>query len=536
MPGLKIYLKDEFRWTFTLLEKEIRIGRGHDNHVVLPSPEVSRHHATLRRDGKEFIVKDESGRGIDLNHQPVSEASIRSGDVLRIGSYRLIYEVRENEEPFTETITREPTLDLPVADKLVGEGRCWVAVVSGEDRGRKIPLAEKVTRVGRSEQNELVLSDPSVSNFHLEIEVIPAGIQVRDLGSTNGTRVNGQRIQSSIAEIGSEVQVGQTKLKIGFEEPTRLFSSPSLGRLIGRSPKMQEVFKVIERGAKGEVAVLVQAETGCGKELVAGEIHRLSPRAQGPFITVDCSTIPKDLIESELFGHEKGAFTGAVAQRKGAFESARGGTIFLDEIGELPLEMQPKLLRVLEERTFKRVGGGEVYRSDFRLIAATNRWLDREVMAGRFRQDLYFRVYVLPVFIPPLRERKEDLPLLVEHFLKGNSVQVLPATMEKLVAHPWPGNVRELRNVIERAVVMMEGSFIRPEDLLFLPTSERETPSMPWEERKESPQIGSLEEIEKEVIRRALKTHAGDKRATAQSLGIALSTLYEKLKRYQIGD
>ncbi|TAK10110.1 MAG: FHA domain-containing protein [Candidatus Manganitrophaceae bacterium] len=537
MPSLKIYLKDEFRWIFTLLEKEIRIGRSHENHIVLPQPEVSRQHAFLRQDGKKFIVEDKSGRGIDVNHQTVTEAPLRHGDVVRIGSYRLIFELHENEEPFTETMTREPTLDLPAAARpKEAKVRCQIMIVAGPDQGKVFPFSEGVLRIGRAGRNDVVLSDPSVSSLHLEIEATPSTIQVRDLGSTNGTRINGQRIQSSIAEIGSEIQIGQTRLKIQPEEPTEPIAPPALGRLIGQSPKMQEVFRMIQRGAKGEVAVLVQAETGCGKELVAQEIHRLSPRAQGPFITLDCSAIPKELIESELFGHEKGAFTTAISQRKGAFELARGGTVFLDEIGELPIEMQPKLLRVLEERTFKRVGGNEVLRSDFRIIAATNRWLDQEVLAGRFRQDLYFRLYVLPIFLPPLRERKEDIPLLVEHFLRGKSIQVSPEAIEKMTAHAWPGNVRELRNVIERAVVMMEGNTLRPEDLLFLQASDRAGQPMSWEEQKASPPTGSLEEIEKQVIQRTLKAHRGDKKAAAQVLGIALSTLYEKLKRHQITD
>ncbi|MBI3804533.1 MAG: sigma 54-interacting transcriptional regulator [Nitrospirae bacterium] len=538
MPSLRIYLKDQFRWNFTLLEKEVRIGRGQENHIVLPQPEISRNHALLRRDGKRFILEDRSGRGIDLNHQTVSEAPLRQGDVLQIGAYRLVFELKETEEPFTETITREPTLDLPGGGvpKQKAIIRSRIAVAAGPDQGKVLPLKEGVTRIGRGGRNDLVLSDPAVSSVHLEMEVSPAAILVRDLGSTNGTRINGQRIQSSTAEIGAEIQIGQTKLKLQLEEPTEPLAPPALGRLIGQSVKMQEVFRMIERGARGEVAVLVQAETGCGKELVAQEVHRLSPRAEGPFITLDCSAIPKELIESELFGHEKGAFTTAVSQRKGAFELARGGTVFLDEIGELPIEMQPKLLRVLEERTFKRVGGNEMLRSDFRIIAATNRWLDQEVLAGRFRQDLYFRLYVLPIFLPPLRERKEDIPLLVDHFLKGKSIQVLPEAMEKLTAHGWPGNVRELRNVIERAVVMMEGSTLRPEDLLFLRPPDREGPPMSWEEQKGALPTGSLEEIEKQVIQRALKSHQGDKKAVAQSLGIALSTLYEKLKRYHLAD
>lgn len=536
MPSLRIYLKEEFRWSFTLLEREIRIGRGRDNHIVLPQPEVSRQHAVLHKQGDKFILEDKSAKGIDVNHRAVPKALLQNGDMIRIGSYRLFFELEETEEPIGDTLTREPTLGLvfpgPKREKAVLQYQ--VAVISGPDEGRRFPLECSVTRIGRGGRNHISLSDVTVSTQHLEIESRPSGIQIRDLGSTNGTKINGQRIQSSPVEVTSEITVGQTKLRIFLEEPTDPIPSPALGRLVGQSPKMNGVYKMLGKGAKGEVAVLIQGETGCGKELVALEIHRLSARAQGPFITIDCSAIPKELIESELFGHEKGAFTTAISQRKGAFDLARKGTIFLDEIGELPLEMQPKLLRVLEEKSFKRVGGNETLQSDFRIVAATNRRLDQEVAQGRFRQDLYFRLGVFPIFLPPLRERKEDIPLLIAHFLKGKAVELLPSAMERLTAHSWPGNVRELRNVIERAMVMMDGNILRPEDLLFLNNAEQPASSPAREEPKAFSPPGSLEEIEKEVIQKTLQAHQGDKKATAQHLGIALSTLYEKLKRHQI--
>lgn len=534
MPSLRIYLKEEFRWIFSLLEKEVRVGRSRENHIVLPDPNVSRYHAVIRKEEKQYLLEDKTGKGISVNHGTASRATLRHRDLIQIGSYRLFFDAKEAEELLTETITRDPTLNLPRAVERAA-ARCRIVVLTGPDQGRKLTLENGLTKIGRGARNHLILSDPAISTVHLEIEFGAAGIQVRDMGSTNGTWIGGQRIQSSMVEIGSEIQVGQTRLKIDFEEPAEPLVPPSLGRLIGGSPKMKEVYKWIQKGAKGDVAVLIQGETGCGKELVAQEIHRLSRRAQGPFITVDCSAIPKELMESELFGHEKGAFTTAISQRKGAFELVRGGTLFLDEIGELPLEMQPKLLRILEERTFKRVGGNEMLRSDFRIVAATNRWLDQEVLQGRFRQDLYFRLYVLPVFLPPLRERKEDIPMLVEHFLKGKSVRLAPETVDKLMAHAWPGNVRELRNAVERGVVMMEGELLRPEDLLFFQSPDRQGPAMSWEARDLS-RTGSLEEIEKQVIQRTLKAHQGDKKGAAQQLGIALSTLYEKLKRHQIAD
>jgi|GEM_PF-643129 len=538
LAGLRIYLRDDFRWTFTLLDREVSIGRSRENQIVLAQPDISRQHAVIRKDGNQFTVEDKSGRGIQVNAESCAQAILREGDLIQISSYRLIFqskESEESEEPSADTLNTVPTLDVSLPDaKVRGEGpKGTVLVVVGPDQGKRLSLSSGILKIGRSSRNGFVLSDPSVSSFHLELEPTARGFQVRDLGSTNGTLVQGQRVQRCTVEFGSEIQIGQTKLiLVAEDEPGR--ADRLLGRrLVGKSPQMAEVYNLIERGAKRDVAILIQGETGCGKELVAQEIHRLSARRQGPFITVDCSSIPRDLIESELFGHEKGSFTSALTQRKGAFELGDGGTVFLDEVGELPLELQPKLLRVLEERAFKRVGGNEVRRSDFRVISATNRWLDREVLQGRFRQDLFFRLYVLPILLPPLRERKEDIALLVEHFLRGKRIEVTPQAMENLVAHSWPGNVRELRNTIERAVVMTEGSVLRPEDLLFL-AAPPDALSISWEERSSLPPTESLEEIEKRVIERTLKSHGGDKRATAQALGIALSTLYEKLKRFQL--
>ncbi len=535
MATLRIYLKEEFRWNYTLLDKEVRIGRSRKNHIVLPHPEVSRNQAIIRKKGKEYVVIDESGRGLDVNTALAKESELKHGDVLSIGVYRLVFQSEEPEDPPSDTMTWESTLELPTPKPVLEKiAKCELVVTDGPDKGKRMALGRGVMAIGRSAQGDLVLTDKTVSNLHLEIEYGSMGVHLRDMGSTNGSRVDGRRIQSQTVDVGSEIQVGKTTLKLFLEEETLPMSPPSLGRLIGRSPKMEVVYQLIRKGANSDVAVLIQGETGCGKELVAKEVHRLSPRTQGPFITVDCSAIPKDLIESELFGHEKGAFTSAVSQRKGAFELANKGTIFLDEIGELPLEMQPKLLRVLEEKQFKRIGSGEVLHSDFRVIAATNRWLDQEVLKGRFRQDLFFRLYVLPIFLPPLREREEDIPILISHFLKGKAVQVPQAAMDQLVAHPWPGNVRELRNVMERAVVMMEGNVLQPEDLLFLSNADRQGELMPWEKNEETSPPASLEEIEKQVIRRALKSCKGDKKVVAKTLGIALSTLYEKLRRYKL--
>jgi DNA-binding NtrC family response regulator len=245
----------------------------------------------------------------------------------------------------------------------------------------------------------------------------------------------------------------------------RLSGRERLGGLIGRSMAMREVFGILSRVAPTHATVLIEGESGTGKELAARAIHDRSKRASGPFVVFDCSAVPKDLLESELFGHRKGAFTGAVATRKGAFEVADGGTLFLDEIGELSLELQPKLLRALESGEIRAVGAVDVVHCDTRIVAATNRNLKREVSEGNFREDLYYRLAVIQVRMPPLRSRTEDIPLLVEHFLselttstgRSEPLQVSFSTMEKLKRHRWPGNVRELKNFVERAAVLAEG-------------------------------------------------------------------------------
>ncbi len=236
---------------------------------------------------------------------------------------------------------------------------------------------------------------------------------------------------------------------------------------------MRTIFGVLERIAPTEATVLFEGETGTGKDVLARATWKGSARAQGPFVVVDCGAVSYSLIESELFGHERGAFTGAVASRQGAFELAEGGTVFLDEIGELPLDVQPKLLRVLETREYRRVGGNRILKADVRVIAATKRNLQREVEAGKFREDLYFRLAVVPVTVPPLRARREDVPLLVESILKagGGGLVVSEETMQSLASHDWPGNVRELRNVLDRAVYLSRATGQAELNLVSLPTS-----------------------------------------------------------------
>jgi transcriptional regulator with GAF, ATPase, and Fis domain len=339
--------------------------------------------------------------------------------------------------------------------------RCKLVVIKGAQRGTEFVIAGDVFRVGKAPENDLVLTDETVSRVHFEIMRDGKGYLVRDLKSTNGTFLDGAEVKEAYLRAGSVIGLGACELKFTpFEERIEILPSEkeALGEMVGKSPAMREIFGLVERIAPTDATVLIEGETGTGKDMVARTLHQLSPRAGAPFIVVDCGAVAGTLIESELFGHEKGAFTGAIAARQGAFELASGGTVFLDELGELSLDLQPKLLRVLEQRELRRVGGTKTIKVDLRVIAATRKDLRSEVEKGKFREDLYFRLNVVPITAPALRERREDIPLLIDAMLgklaPGSGVVLSDATRMALMAHDWPGNVRELRNVIERALAL----------------------------------------------------------------------------------
>lgn len=312
--------------------------------------------------------------------------------------------------------------------------------------------------------------------------------------------------------------------------------------IVGKSPPMQEVFELIEVVTQNTATVLIIGESGTGKELVANAIHHRSPRKDGPFIKVNCAALPETLLESELFGHEKGAFTGAIRQRKGRFELADGGTLFLDEVGEIPLSLQVKLLRVLQEREFERLGGAETLKVDVRIICATKRDLTEGVKKGTFREDLYYRLNVIPIYLPPLRKRKEDIPLLVDHFLRLYSQKMGRAekgiseeALGLLMNYDYPGNVRELENAIERAVALGKGEAIGPSDL---PITLREGKGLPPPPSSLPGRtlVEALQEYEKACIMEALRRAGGMKGKAAELLGISRKTLWEKVNLYGLKD
>jgi transcriptional regulator with GAF, ATPase, and Fis domain len=354
-------------------------------------------------------------------------------------------------------------IEKPDGNQFLLVRRLELKVLQGPDAGREQTFEQTRLRIGTGEECDLRLTDPSVSRCHLELRATEQGLQLRDLNSTNGTLLGGVSLQRALLVEPATLALGDTWLSIApgassVEIPlSRRFR---FGDLLGQSTVMRELFAALERISGTDATVLLEGESGTGKEPAARSIHAASRRRNGPFVVVDCAGIPATLIESELFGHARGAFTGAVEARPGAFELADGGTLFLDEIGELPPELQPRLLRFLETRQVKRVGEGRYRSVDARVIAGTNRVLADEVQRGAFRSDLFYRLSVVRVRMPPLRDHPEDIPLLAHHFaeqlVRDPKTVITEETTRLLAAYHWPGNVRELRNVVERLALVPE--------------------------------------------------------------------------------
>jgi transcriptional regulator with GAF, ATPase, and Fis domain len=430
-----------------------------------------------------------------------------------------------------------------------------IVVVEGADLGRELVIDRERVTIGRSVICDLVLADQAVSGTHCEIVVSERGFLLRDLESTNGTRVGDLRVREIWLRSGTELEVGQSVLR--FESATGHVEIEVSRRerfydLVGKSVRMREVFAVLEKVAASDLTVLIRGETGTGKELVARALHRASTRAKGPLVVQDCSAIPSNLIESTLFGHERGSFTGATERHRGSFEQADGGTIFLDEIGELDLSLQPKLLRVLENREIKRVGGDRTIPVNVRVVAATNRDLRQMVNEGTFREDLYYRLSVVQVELPPLRERPEDVPLLVREFLEefakrrfpegGPNYSVADDAMARMQAYHWPGNIRELKNTVERAASLADGLELTVRDLL--PHSQKTPPEplpggtaerfvdegLPFKEAKQR----VLDTFEAAYLKVLLDKYGGNITRSAQAAGLTRYHLRELAKRYGI--
>ena len=534
MPELAFFRHGEELLRVSLGERTA-IGRAPDCDVSLPDPALSRVQAVVERREDGFHLVDRSGRGTRLGAAEVTEAPLTDGAEVALGAWRALFRAAPpaGAEPTRAGHTQlrqavPPVEPAPPARLRIRE--------HGRERWQVVPRAGLT--VGKAPDGDVVLADPFVSARHLRIEPRAGRWHLADLGSTNGTLLGGARVERAELPFGVPLQLGDTELTL---EPPQLpdAARPSVfEQMVSRDPGMRRVFELVERVAPSTTAVAILGDTGTGKELVARALHARSPRAAAPFIPVNCSAIAETLIESELFGHEKGAFSGAERMRKGAFEEAHGGTIFLDEIGELPFDLQAKLLRTLEQGEVKRVGASRPIHVDVRVVAATHRDLRAQVRASRFREDLFYRLCVIPITVPPLRQRRGDVRLLAETFLaasapRGLALRWSEEALARLEGYDWPGNVRQLRNVVQRALLFRgEGQVVGASAVVFEDT------------RAGSGDTGdddtlyvrglTMEEVEREVIRLSLRRHRGQRSAVVRELKIAKSTVLKRIGQWSL--
>jgi transcriptional regulator with GAF, ATPase, and Fis domain len=444
-----------------------------------------------------------------------------------------------NEAPHTRS---GPTLET------TRYSRTRVQVIRGPDAGRSIEAAGRTLYIGSARDCDLVLSDDTVSRRHCEIELFESGFRVRDLESTNGVHCGGMRVLGVECSAAVELRLGETTLSVTplpETEERELVIAQRFGDLLGISRKMRELFAELERLSRTTLSILIEGETGTGKDIAAESIHRASERGAGPLVVFDCSAVAPSLIESELFGHERGAFTGAVQARPGVFEEAHGGTLFLDEIGELPRDLQPKLLRALEKRQVKRLGSQRVVNIDVRVLSATNRNLAAEVRADSFRQDLYYRIAGARVCMPPLRERMDDLPMLVDHFLALDAPTLDRAMIGRDVwtmfrGHRWPGNVRELRNAVQRLVAAPELSLNLPEPATAPSTQSLTSPYAPptvqlHEPLREARRKAS-EAFERNYVRSVLERTEGNITRAAAIAEVSRQMVQKLIRKYGLAE
>jgi DNA-binding NtrC family response regulator len=511
------------------------LGRGGECDVFLPDPQVSRQHAVIEKRPEGYFLVDQSGKGTRVGTADTSEAKLADGVEIALGTWRALFRSAgaAGSDPTIAGGSTEIRKDERAADDRPAKVR---VKDGGPERTLTVPAAG--LSVGKDPDNDVVLTDRFVSAHHLRVERRGGRWWLRDLGSTNGTLLYGSRVDLAELPPGTPIRVGDAELVLEVGDEREARPSAAFEGMISGDPAMRQVFEMIERVAPSEAPVTILGETGTGKELVARAIHARSSKRQGPFIPVNCSAIAESLIESELFGHEKGAFSGADRARKGAFEEADGGSIFLDEIGELPLDLQPKLLRALELGEVKRVGASRPIYVQARIIAATHRDLRAAVRSGKFREDLYYRLCVVPISVPPLRQRKADVRALAEHYLKACSPRGLRLrwaedALRKLEEHDWPGNVRQLKNVVQRALLFRgEGLQVAGSAITFDETRIPGSTTAGGDNDVLYLRGLNMVEIEREAIRLSLRRHHGLRSAVVKELEIAKSTVMKRIGQY----
>jgi len=489
---------------FPLGHRPLEIGSGPGCDIVVHDARVRERHLLASAIGGSVMLYELRAGG---KRAPVR--ALEPNVPIRVGLHHTITRMRsEVARPGPSRAHTEPLGVDACAD-----GEVSLIVGSGNE-ARRIPLDGRPLTIGASSRADVVVHDRTVSHRHCRLEPCVDALWLRDLGSRNGTHVDGVAVELARVLPGSEIQIGRTRLRlVGRGRP----GDAREDGLIAESPEMGEVLELVERYAQAREAVLVRGESGAGKEGVARALHSRGPRAGKPFIAINAGGMTASLVESTLFGHERGAFTGAAASRRGLFEQADGGTLFLDEIGELPLEMQKRLLRVLDHWEIRRVGGEQIQKVDVRLVCATHRDLREMVREGTFRDDLYWRVAQLEIRVAPLRERPKDVMALARHFLaqKGGGRALSAEAMQLLLTHDWPGNARELRNVMGRCATRATGARISLRDV------EAIFDEMGVEARGSG--VWAIEEV--------VDQHGGNLTAAARALGIPRSTLRDRYNR-----
>ncbi len=523
-------------------KRELTVGRGNDVDLHIPDVRISRLHFIVCRKNDTYILYDRSMNGTYVNGVRSRACPLQDGDLISVGGAQVRFEEKDIVEPPSTVYAPKEggMIAYNQRQKTLLYSRPVLFVRDAERHEARIVLSGERIRIGSDPSNDIVVVGSAPR--HCELRLVDEGYILHPLHDDVPVFLEGAAIDRPVSlPFDVTVGIGGAQFALELEEgeeslepmPVDYFEG-----MVGRGEKMQHLFTLIDRFSRHDAPVIILGETGTGKELVARALHQRGPRSKGPFIAINCSAISQELFESELFGHEKGAFTGALRDRIGAMEAANGGVLFLDEIGDLPLSLQPKLLRALETSTVTPVGSYTPRSVDVRIIAATHKNLERLVSKKRFRADLFYRLFVLSLEIPPLRERMEDLPILVQHFLRdgspsGKTIEVRADAMQRLESHKWPGNVRELRHVLTRAMACGADHELVASDILFSTTAAPErTPDRFFG----GGQVMKLEEMERMAIEDALRIHHNNRSEAAKALGIARSTLHHRMKKYKLED
>ena len=531
MAELIFFRRGEELMRVSLEHPRLSLGRGPQNDVAVPDNAVSRQQAEILKRGAKFFLRDLSGRGTQVGGESHKEVELQDEAEIALGAWRAVFHsVPRGAVGPTEIHHR---LDgTAVQERTTGlQAGTFILRMRSADGERSMTLDDNDVTFGKDEENQVVLNDRFVSSFHARISRTGRGFWLHDLGSTNGTFLNDARVRESEIAPGAVVRIGETEMTIERADKG-VPSGDTFEGIVGHDVGMSLLFEQIDRVAPSRAAVAIFGETGTGKELVARAIHARSPRHARPFVAVNCSAISRELMESELFGHEKGAFTGAERTRIGAFEEADGGTLFLDEVGELAMDVQPKLLRALENGEIKRVGSNKPIHVDVRVVAATHRDLMACSRRGQFREDLFYRLCVFPLTLMPLRRRLTDLAMLsdffIEKFTGSAAVKLTPAARQKLATHAFPGNVRELRNVIHRGLLLRNGPVIDAPQIVFDTPYTEQDDGLNDLENLHLPGL-TVDEVIHQVVLRAVRRHGNNRTAAATELGISRSTVIKHL-------